>query len=399
MVSDSLPLVSCIMPTADRRPFAALAIRYFLAQEYPNRELIVLDDGADPIADLIPSDARVRYERLPGKRAVGAKRNICVEASHGDLILHWDDDDWMASHRIRYQVENLLERSAELCGLRRMLFHDLGARQTWLYQYLADQRFWLAGGSLLYSRDIWRRAPFPEISSGEDTRFVWAQNARRAVALPDHTFYVAMIHPGNTSPKVRVGPSWSRWTGDLAQLMGDDTARYAALSGRPTATTARPVRVGSAGGQGMKLNLGCCDTILPDYVNVDAVAGPGVEVVDLRQPWPWGDGAVAHARAWDIVEHLPDKVHTMNELWRVLAPGGTAEVAVPTTDGPGAFQDPTHVSFWNRRSFLYYEAGNPYRERFKEHYGIRAKFRVVSERTDPSPDGPRLTIVLQAAKP
>ncbi len=149
----------------------------------------------------------------------------------------------------------------------------------------------------------------------------------------------------------------------------------------------------------MKLNLGCCDAPLAGFVNVDSVPGPDVEVADLREPWPWPDDSVEHVRAWDIVEHLPDKILTMNELWRVLRPGGTAEIAVPTTDGPGAFQDPTHVSFWNRRSFLYYEAGNPYRERFARHYGIQAKFRTVRERTDQTQDGPRLTIVLQAVKP
>ena len=149
----------------------------------------------------------------------------------------------------------------------------------------------------------------------------------------------------------------------------------------------------------MKLNLGCCDALLDGFVNVDLVPGDGVQVADLREPWPWPNSSVTHIRAWDIIEHLPNKILTMNELWRVLRPGGTAEIAVPTTDGPGAFQDPTHVSFWNRRSFMYYEAGNPYRERFARHYGIEAKFRTVGERTDYSLDGPRLTIVLEAVKP
>ena len=150
----------------------------------------------------------------------------------------------------------------------------------------------------------------------------------------------------------------------------------------------------------MKLNLGCCDAPVGGFVNVDIVAGPGVDqVADLASPWPWPDDSVEYIRAWDIIEHLPNKILTMNEIYRVLAPGGSAEIAVPTTDGPGAFQDPTHTSFWNRRSFLYYEAGNPYRERFAQHYGIRAKFRTVWERTDSSADGPRLIIILQAVKP
>jgi hypothetical protein len=149
----------------------------------------------------------------------------------------------------------------------------------------------------------------------------------------------------------------------------------------------------------MKLNLGCSDAPLPGFVNVDVAPGPGVEVVDLRRPWPWPDGSVGHVRAWDIIEHLPDQLLTMNELWRVLAPGGTAEIVVPTTDGSGAWQDPTHVSYWNRRSFLYFEAGSPYRERLARSYGIRASFRVVGERTEQNADGARLIITLAAVKP
>jgi len=206
---------------------------------------------------------------------------------------------------------------------------------------------------------------------------------------------VAMIHPDNTSPKPCGGPYWSRWPEDIKGIMGDDLAGYRAGEQRQEVSD-EP----KSGGKGMKLNLGCCDAPMPGFVNVDLVNGSGVdEVADLRRPWPWADSSIDYIRAWDIVEHLPDKILTMNEMYRVLTPGGSAEISVPTTDGPGAFQDPTHVSFWNRRSFLYYEAANPYRERFAAHYGIQARFKTVSERTDPSVDGPRLTIILQAVKP
>jgi len=149
----------------------------------------------------------------------------------------------------------------------------------------------------------------------------------------------------------------------------------------------------------MKLNLGCCDALLPGFVNVDITPAPGVEVTDLTKRWPWPDNSVEQVRARDIIEHLPDKIFTMNELWRILKPGGRAEVAVPTTEGSGAWQDPTHVSFWNRRSFMYYEADNLYRERFARQYGIQAKFQIVQEHTDHTHDGPRLTIILEAVKP
>ena len=89
---------------------------------------------------------------------------------------------------------------------------------------------------------------------------------------------------------------------------------------------------------------------------------------DLTGPWPWLDGEADVIRAWGVIEQLPNMVHTMNDLWRVLCPGGQADISV-LTDGS-----------WNRRSFLYYQHGNPYRERFAERYGIRAKFRIVSEK-------------------
>jgi len=77
-------------------------------------------------------------------------------------------------------------------------------------------------------------------------------------------------------------------------------------------------------------------------------------VADLNERWPFEDNSIGVVRAFDIFEHLNDPIHTMRELYRVLAPGAYAFIQVPSTDGRGAFQDPTHVSFWNENSFLYY---------------------------------------------
>src|SRR6185369_14403096 len=214
----SQPLVSCVMPTADRRRFVPQAIRYFQAQDYPNRELIIVDDGKESVADLIPADPSIRYLRLTGKRSLGAKRNECVEAARGDLIMHWDGDDWMAAHRISYQLEALLREEAEVCGLERMLFYHIDKDEVWLYQYPDRHCPWLAGGSLLYTREFWRRSPFPNIQVASDTRFVWDRPMKRRVALSDYQFYVAMIHGANTSPKVFTSPYWARSDADLKSL-------------------------------------------------------------------------------------------------------------------------------------------------------------------------------------
>jgi hypothetical protein len=127
----------------------------------------------------------------------------------------------------------------------------------------------------------------------------------------------------------------------------------------------------------IKLNLGCCDAHMEGFCNVDRVP-PADVITDLEKDWPWLEGTVDEIVANDVFEHLPDKIHTMNEAWRVLKPGGILSIVVPTTDGRGAFQDPTHCSFWTPHDLLYYTAGSPERERFGDAYGISAVFAVVA---------------------
>ncbi|HYK02935.1 MAG TPA: galactosyltransferase-related protein [Thermoanaerobaculia bacterium] len=149
-----------------------------------------------------------------------------------------------------------------------------------------------------------------------------------------------------------------------------------------------------------RLNLGWMNGACAGYRNAARIAAPGVdEVVDLAAPWPWPDDAFDEIRAWHVVPHLADKLQTMNELWRVLRPGASAELVVPTTEGEGAFADPTNVSYWNRRTFHWFEDGNTMREQHAGAYGIRAKFRVLEENVDATESGPQLKIVLQAVKP
>jgi SAM-dependent methyltransferase len=69
------------------------------------------------------------------------------------------------------------------------------------------------------------------------------------------------------------------------------------------------------------------------------------------------DDCIGVIRAVDFLEHVEDQITLMNEIYRVLAPGGMLLSLTPSTDGRGAFCDPTHVSFWNELSFRYY--GDP----------------------------------------
>lgn len=201
----AMPLVSCIMPTADRREFVPQAIRNFLAQDYEPRELIVLDDGRDSVADLIPSHGSIRYLRLDRKSTLGAKRNMACELARGEVIAHWDDDDWMAPTWLSSQVKALRGQGADICGLDKVFFYAPDARRAW--QYVYDGRTpWVCGGTLCYLREFWRSAPFADIDVGEDNAFVWSVRDKRIATNPDQHLYVARVHDRNTSPK----DTWNR---------------------------------------------------------------------------------------------------------------------------------------------------------------------------------------------
>jgi glycosyltransferase involved in cell wall biosynthesis len=213
------PLVSCIMPTYDRRQFIAGALGCFSAQDYPALELIVVDDGSDPIRDLLPADPNIRYIRLEQRMTVGAKRNLACREARGGVIAHWDDDDWYPPTRVTRQVSALDERGADVCGSSAIYFLDRVGGEAYLYDF--RERPWVAGTTLAYRREFWERHPFRDVQVAEDTSFIWRNGAIELVDLRDPSLCVASIHPRNVSPKRTQGRYWSPVpAARIAALMG-----------------------------------------------------------------------------------------------------------------------------------------------------------------------------------
>ncbi len=223
------------MPTYNRRRFVPLAIHYFLRQDYPNRELIVVDDGTDRVDDLMPDKPNVRYIRIDQKLSVGTKRNRAIEAARGELIAHWDDDDWSAPNRLRLQVDSLLTTGAGLCGLDKPVFYDPCQECVWQYRY-SGRRPWVAGGTWLYRRALWEDRPFPEVNDGEDTRFVWRLPRGQVLALGDQDWFVALLHPDNSSRKRLNTSRWRQKPLEMiTKRMADDIAFYTDKQALPNA--------------------------------------------------------------------------------------------------------------------------------------------------------------------
>jgi len=231
--SSERPLVTCVLPTFDRPGFVPQAIEYFLRQDYEPRQLIVVDDGTESIAPLLPPDTRIEHLRLERRHTIGAKRNVGCDAAAGELIANWDDDDWIAPNRLSAQVSALLTGDGDVCGLNRMLYYEPATDRAWRYVYPWDASTWASDGTLFYTRDFWRGNPFPDTNMGLDIRLLRPGRFRKLVPLDDETVYIGMIHGANTSPKHTGRPVWQPVPeNNIHRLLGDDLRFYADRAAR-----------------------------------------------------------------------------------------------------------------------------------------------------------------------
>jgi FkbM family methyltransferase len=151
----------------------------------------------------------------------------------------------------------------------------------------------------------------------------------------------------------------------------------------------------------LRVDIGCGDSKPDGFVGVDICPGTKVDLVaDISKEFPFEDSTVDELRAYDVVEHLPDRLNTMNEIWRVCKSGAKVDIVVPSTDGRGAFQDPTHISFWNINSFRYYSVQHPPYYNLCRKYGFKGAFQILSlEHVVSSEEVIHVHAILQVVKP
>jgi hypothetical protein len=93
-------------------------IRCFNSQDYPKdkMEWIIIDDGTDPIEDLVAKHECVKYFKYDEKLTLGKKRNIMHSKSKGDILVYMDDDDFYPPDRVSHAVEKLMGNTKALCA-------------------------------------------------------------------------------------------------------------------------------------------------------------------------------------------------------------------------------------------------------------------------------------------
>jgi UDP:flavonoid glycosyltransferase YjiC (YdhE family) len=213
------PLISCLMVTRDRPELARRAVHCFLRQSYPNRELVIVDDGGN--ADLETwcrglGDATIRYVRLPrADKTLGELRNLTVESAAGELLAQWDDDDLSDPRRLELQVATLLAFDATACLLERQQVWWPGRQRM----ALSSRRLW-EGSAVVRKTAV---GAYPAERRGEDTPVVEALVSAGRVVLLDAPWLYTYIHHG---ANVWDAARWEEWWERASQQF--EGASYAA---------------------------------------------------------------------------------------------------------------------------------------------------------------------------
>lgn len=126
----------------------------------------------------------------------------------------------------------------------------------------------------------------------------------------------------------------------------------------------------------MKLDLACGQNRREGFKGVDIAPGPGVDfVVDLEQfPWTqFKDNSIEEIYCSHYIEHVPDLIKFMDEVWRICENGAKVTFLAPYYTSIRAWQDPTHKRAISEATWMYFN--KEWRTANKlDHYPITSNF-------------------------
>jgi SAM-dependent methyltransferase len=138
-------------------------------------------------------------------------------------------------------------------------------------------------------------------------------------------------------------------------------------------------------GCGFRKNGNVGIDVTPRGTEADVICRIGFE------PIPLDDEAADTVYCRDFLEHIPKGyysehdqilrypvIEVMNEVWRILKPGGTFTSFTPCYPAVEVHRDPTHLSVWTLESMQYFCGKYP----IAKIYGVRANFEILVNRLD-----------------
>ena len=140
----------------------------------------------------------------------------------------------------------------------------------------------------------------------------------------------------------------------------------------------------------IKIDIACGQNKREGFTGIDIVNKPGVDIVhDLNiYPWPIEDSSVDEVHCSHYIEHIPHDaknddsrdgmIQFMDEVYRILKPGGKATIIAPYYTSTRAYGDPTHKRYISDMSFYYFN--KEWRDINKlDHYSISCDFDMNFE--------------------
>lgn len=152
------------------------------------------------------------------------------------------------------------------------------------------------------------------------------------------------------------------------------------------------------------INIGCGSKPIEGAINIDIYEGEGIDLVcDVRNGLPFEDDSIDEANADYFLEQIIDNekfLFVMNEIWRVLKPGGMFKFKVPNAKYEVAFKDPFDSRYFTKETFDYFNYGTRRYDYYKG-YGFKP-WLVVSVEEIAGPNDPtkdRFSVVMIKYKP
>ena len=229
-------LVSCLCITHQRVPMLRRAVGCFLAQTWPERELVVLHEDTDHATrDFVAKLAHplIRTHVVPASPHItlGGKRRISIDVARGRYVATWDDDDWSAPTRLQQQIEGMRGVGQAVCTLERWIVHDQLLGQSWLSQ----ARTWEA--SLVAERAVMPRYEDGERGTDRVSMDVLLA-AGHVTALRAPHLYIYLYHGGNVGPRAHFKRNVFAQSTPLSPAFSRRVAALLASASEPAITPA-----------------------------------------------------------------------------------------------------------------------------------------------------------------
>ena len=351
---------------AGTNPYIAEAYASLVAQSCQNWEWVIVCNNGGEIPAEVSADKRVQPVMVGGgTHAVGWLKWYGARQAQGDILVELDADDMLTPDALEELGRAFEDGQVQFAYSNFAEFHD----GTWQANAYSPDYGWRSRPFTYQGHELTEMIAFPPTPHA--LRYVyWAPNHVRAwrrtayEALGGHDGHRAVgdDHDLVCRTYLAYGAAGMRHIDKclyLYRVHGGNTTvmRNGEIQAATQAVYAERIRAmverWCRDNDLAMLNLGAGGEVLEGYTALDK-RPPADLLWDLEDGIPVESDSVGLIRACDVLEHLFNPVRIMNEVYRVLVPGGWFFLSVPSTDGRGAFQDPTHQSFWNENSLWYY---------------------------------------------